>query len=59
MKKKVNYLGYLLINNNKETEHVENQIPKAWAIVGKVWGVGQRLMKGNWKERIRTFSVLE
>ena len=55
---KFNYLGNLLVKNNKDIEHIKNQAAKAQAIMSKIWSVGERYMQENWKERMSLFKVV-
>lgn len=56
--RKLNNLEYLPTNRKKRNEHDKYQIWKLWANVGKVCGIGERIIKENWKERIWIFNVL-
>ena len=55
---KFNYLGYLITNNNKDDEHVKNQSAKAKALLGRIWGKGQRLLCNEWKERWKLYNLM-
>lgn len=38
---KFNYLGYMLMENNKDEEHIGYMMTKANRIMGKVWGMAE------------------
>ena len=46
------YLGYLMTSDNSVKEHIKNQIGKARAIIGKIWGIGEKLCKEDWVRRM-------
>ena len=52
------YLGYMLQENNGEEKHVRYIAAKARAILGKIWSIGERLCKEEWKKRMRLFEAL-
>ena len=52
------YLGYMMGRNNGEVIYIEYLAKKAKAILGKVWGLGERLLGENWEGRMKLFEVL-
>lgn len=46
------YLGYWLQFNGKQNLNVERRIEKAGKIIGKVWGIGIRRFKNDWRRRV-------
>jgi len=56
--KEFNYLGYTLQKNNGDEAHIRNIRKKAMSVLGKVWSIGERNFKDNWKKRMYLFEVL-
>ena len=56
--KEINYLGYCLSDDNKDTKHISKQTAKARSIVGKIWSIGESFYKNEWKERKILFEAL-
>jgi len=56
--KEFNYLGYTLQKNNGNEAHIKNIRKKAMTVLGKVWSIGERNFKDNWKKRMYLFEVL-
>ena len=47
------YLGYMMGRNNGDVIHIEYLAKKAKVILGKVWGLGERMLGENWEERMK------
>ena len=45
--KEFSYLGYIMCRNNNDIRHIEYLARKAKAILGKVWGLGERMLGEN------------
>lgn len=41
--KRFNYLGYILKKNNNDDDHIKYLAGKANAVLGKIWGIEERL----------------
>ena len=57
--KELLYLGYMMGRNDGEVIHIEYLAKKAKAILGKVWGLGERLLGENWEGRMLVWGWKE
>ena len=55
---KFNYLGYMMTSDNSDEEHIKTQVGKARAVMGKIWGIGEKLCKEDWVRRMMIFKTL-
>ena len=44
--------------NNKDDEQIRRAAKKANVALGKVWSIGERLFKNDWKNRMKIFEAL-
>lgn len=58
MVKRFTYLGYEMKENNKETLHIRKIVAKANAVMGRMWSIGERRFKNNWRWRMRLFDTM-
>lgn len=56
--KTFNYLGYMLEKNNEVDGHTKVVAGRAKAVMGKVWSLGENLLKEQWQQIIRLFDAL-
>ena len=56
--KEAMYLGYKLQSDNGDGKHIKYITGKANAVVEKVWSIGERKLKNDWKKRMRLFDAL-
>ena len=52
------YLGYKLQSDNGDGKHIKHVTGKANAAVGKIWSLGERKFKEDWRKRIRIFDAM-
>lgn len=58
MVKKFTYLGYEMKQNNKEAHRISKVTGKANAVMGRMWSIGERRFRNNWKLRMRLFDAM-
>ena len=58
MEKVVKYLGYILQSNNGNSKHIEHLAGKANTMLGKIWSLGERKFRDDWRKRIKLFDAL-
>ena len=56
--KKFKYLGYTLTCNNDDIAHIKEQVAKSRSIMGKLWGIGERYFRNDWKRRKMLFDAM-
>ena len=56
--REINYLGYKLHENNGKQKHIRYVTATAREIMGKIWGIGERVCREEWKKRMRIFDAL-
>ena len=52
------YLGFLLRKNGDVKGHVRERVKRATIIMKKVWGIGKKIFKDDFKRRMRLYDTL-
>ena len=52
------YLGHKLQENNGEEKYAMYIAAKARAVMGRIWSIGEKLCREEWKKRMRLFEAL-
>ena len=58
MVKKFDYLGYTMMGNNAETEHIKKIKGKANGVMGRIWNIAERKFRNQWNLRMRLFETM-
>ncbi|XP_070529779.1 calponin homology domain-containing protein DDB_G0272472-like [Cardiocondyla obscurior] len=56
--KSFKYLGYTIMRNGEQKEHVKDRVRRAARIMGQVWSIGKRKFGKDWSKRIWLFDKL-
>jgi len=56
--KSFKYLGYIIMKNGEQKEHVKDRVKRAARIMGQVWSIGKRKFGKDWSKRIWLFDKL-
>lgn len=56
--KSFKYLGYMMMANGKQKEHIEDRMKKGMVVRREVWGIGKRRFGKDWARRLWLFDRL-
>jgi len=56
--KKYKYLGYVVMANEGQNEHIEERVKKGAVVMKEVWGIGKRKFGKDWARRMWLFDRL-
>lgn len=56
--KRYKYLGYVMMANGGQKEHIEERVKKGAVVMREVWGIGKRKFGKDWARRIWLFDRL-
>lgn len=56
--KKYKYLGYTMMANGGQKEHILERVKKGAAVMREVWGLGKRKFGKDWARRLWLFDRL-
>ena len=56
--KELIYLGFLLRKNGDIKDNVRERVKRATIIMKKVWGIGEKTFKDDFKQRMRLYDTL-
>lgn len=56
--KKYKYLGYVMMANGGQKEHIEERVKKGAVVMREVWGIGKRKFRKDWARRMWLFDRL-
>lgn len=52
------YSGYVISRNGRNGKHIQKVQRKANADLGKLWSIGDKLCKENWKLGLRLYEAM-
>lgn len=56
--KEFDYLGYTITQNNGDKTHIKKLVGRAYAVLRKIWSLGERLFKDDFERRMKLFDTL-